>query len=147
MPAYLISVKWSNDPIGYIKRVSALFLPHPVANIYLAFLCYYILLLVFGVRPYLAIGGAIAFGLSSYMIIGLGAGHNARIGAIAFMPLVMAGIHLAFTNRKVLGFAITAVGLALHLMDNHLQITYYLLIIVGAYGLVQFIYFIKEKKT
>src|SRR6188768_134555 len=53
MPAYLISVKWSNDPIGYIKRVSALFLPHPVANVYLAFLCFYILLLTFGVRPYL----------------------------------------------------------------------------------------------
>jgi len=146
MPAYMISVKWSNEPLSYLKKIISLFLPHPVRNIFVAFLCYYILLLSFRVRPYLAIAGAVAFGLSSYMIIGLGAGHNARIGAIAYMPLVVAGIHLVFTNRKILGFGITAIGLALHLMENHLQITYYLLIVVGAYGIVQLINFIKAKQ-
>jgi hypothetical protein len=62
------------------------------------------MLLAFGIRPYLAIAGALAFGLSSYMIVGLGVGHNSRIGAIAFMPLVMAGVHLVFSNRKNFGF-------------------------------------------
>jgi hypothetical protein len=80
------------------------------------------------------------------MIIGLDAGHNARIGAIAFMPLVMAGIHLAFSGKRILGFSATAAGLALHLRENHLQITYYLLLIVLVYGLIQFILAIREKK-
>jgi hypothetical protein len=146
MPAYLVNLDWSDGPIAGIKTVLALFLPHPITNIFLAFVCYYIFLLVFNIRPYLAIAGALAFGLSSYMIIGLSAGHNARIGAIAFMPLVMAGIHLAFTNRRVLGFAVTAAGLALHLRESHAQITYYLLIIVAIYGLVQLIYAIREKQ-
>lgn len=104
MPAYLISVRWGNQAISYIKMAMGLFLPHPVGNIFLAFVSYYILLLAFRIRPYLAIAGAIAFGLSSYMIIGLAAGHNGRIGAIAFMPLVIAWIHLAFTGRRILGF-------------------------------------------
>ena len=124
----------------------ALFLPHPVANIFLGFVSYYILLLSFKVRPYLAIAGALAFGLSSFIIIGLGAGHNGRIGATAFMPLVMAGIHLAFSNRRLLGVGVTATGLALHLRENHLQMTYYLIFIVGVYGLVQLIEAIKEKR-
>ena len=130
MPGYLVNVEWGNKAVGFLKSVLAFKLPHPIANIYLAFLCYYILLLSFGVRPYLAIGGALAFGLSSYLTIGLSVGHSSRIGAIAFMPLVMAGIHLAFTNRKILGFGVTAGGLALHFRENHMQMTYYLLLIV-----------------
>lgn len=147
MPAYLVNLQWSTGPVSYLKRVLSVGLPHPVANIYLSFICFYILLLSFRVRPYLAIAGALAFGLSSYMIIGLGAGHNARIGAIAFMPLVVAGIHLAYSGKKLLGFAVTMAGMALELKENHLQITYYLLIIVLIYGLVQLIYFIREKRA
>ncbi|MFN3840184.1 MAG: YfhO family protein [Cyclobacteriaceae bacterium] len=146
MPAYLINVQWSNQPVTFLKSVLSLGLPHPVNNIFIAFVSYYILLLCFRVRPYLAIAGALAFGLSSYMIIGLAAGHNARIGAIAFMPLVIGGIHLAFTQQKALGFGLTTAALALHLRENHLQITYYLLLIVLAYGLVQLVYAIRENQ-
>lgn len=146
MPAYMVNLDWSDEPVVIIKRIISFYLPHPVSNIFLAFLCYYILLLAFRVRPYLAIAGAIAFGLSSYMIVGIMAGHNARVGAIAFMPLVVAGIHLVFSDKKLLGFAVTALGMSLHLRENHLQITYYLLLIVGAYGIVQLVGAVREKK-
>jgi len=146
MPAYLVNLQWSDGVVVTFKKVLSVFLPHPVRNIFLAFLCYYILLLTFKVRPYLAIAGAIAFGLSSYLIIGQMAGHNARIGAAAFMPLVLAGIHLAFNKKRILGFGVTALGLALQLRENHLQITYYLVLIVVVYGLIQFIYALREKQ-
>ena len=146
MPAYLISLQWDNTGMNIIKRVLSLNLPHPVSNIFLAFVCYYILLLSFGIRPYLAIGGALAFGLSSFMLIGFSAGHNARIGAMAFMPLVLAGIHLTFTNKRLLGASLTAAALGLHLRENHLQVTYYLLLIVLGYGLMQLIVAIQQKR-
>ena len=145
MPAYLVSVQWGNQVIASVKTFMALFLPHPIANIFIAFLCYYILLLTFRVRPWLAIGGAIAFGLSSYIIIGLAAGHNGRIGAIAFMPLIMAGIHLAFSGKRALGFGVTAGAMALHLRENHVQMTYYLLLIVLVYGLLRLLEAIRLK--
>jgi hypothetical protein len=146
MPAYLVNINWSNGVLVGLKGAFCLFLPHPVNNIFAAFLCYYIMLLAFGVRPWLAIAGALAFGLSSYVIIGLSAGHNARIGAIAFMPLVMAGIHLAFNGKRILGFGVTAGGLALQLRENHMQITYYLMLIVAGYGLMQLIVAARNKK-
>jgi len=146
MPGYLVNVEWGNKAVGYLKGVLALKLPHPICNIYLAFVCYYIMLLAFGVRPYLAIGGALAFGLSSHLIIGLSVGHSSRIGAIAFMPLVVAGMHLVFSNKKILGFAVTTAGLALHFRENHLQMTYYLLIILIVYGIVQLIIFAKADR-
>ncbi len=146
MPAYLVSLKWSEGPVVAMKKAMSLFLPHPIANIFVAFVCYYILLLAFRIRPYLAIAGALAFGLSSYMIIGLGVGHNARIGAIAFVPLVIAGVHLAFSRKWLLGCVLMGAGLALHLRENHLQITYYLLLVLIAYGLIQFIYAWRAKQ-
>lgn len=146
MPAYLVNLQWSDGVVVGMKKVLSLFLPHPFANIFLAFVCYYILLLSFKVRPYLSIAGALAFGLSSFMIVGLIAGHNARIGAIAFMPLVMSGIHLTFSGKKILGFGVTAMGMAFHLRENHLQMTYYLIMLVLGYGLMQLIVAAREKK-
>jgi len=140
MPAYLVNIKWSDGVVLGFKKVLSLFLPHPVNVIFLAFLCYYILLLTFRIRPWFSIAGALAFGLSSYMIIGLSAGHNARIGAIAFMPLIIAGIHLVFSGKRMLGVGVTALALALHLRENHLQITYYTLLMVLMYGFIQLIY-------
>ncbi|HEY5823419.1 MAG TPA: hypothetical protein VIT44_03590, partial [Cyclobacteriaceae bacterium] len=146
MPAYMVNLQWSDEVLVTLKKIMTFFVPSQVRNILAAFICYYVMLLVFRIRPYLAIAGALCFGLSSYMIIGLSAGHNARIGAIAFVPLVVAGIHLAFTDRKILGFGLTALALAFQLRENHVQITYYLLIVVLAYGLVQFIFALNEKR-
>src|SRR3954467_15838670 len=42
MPAYMISVEWGNKIIGSVKKIIVFGLPHPVANVYLAFFCYYI---------------------------------------------------------------------------------------------------------
>lgn len=147
MPAYLISVQWGTQALSYLKRITAVGLPHPIANIFIAFICYYIMLLSFGIRPYLAIAGAIAFGLSSYMIIGIMAGHNGRVGAIAFLPLVMAGIHLTFSGKRILGFGVTTAALALHLRENHVQMTYYFLLILVIYGIVRLIEDIKAKNV
>ncbi len=136
MPSYLVELDWSDGLLTTGKIILGGGLPHPVRNIFIAFISFYILLLSFKVRPWLAIAGALAFGLSTYMLIGLGAGHNARIGAIAFMPLVMAGIHTCLYRNTYIGLGLTALAVALQLRENHLQITYYLLFIIAIYGIV-----------
>ncbi len=147
MPAYLISVKWGNQLIKSAHAIYTLGLPHPVRIIFASMLSFYIMLLCFKVRPYLAIIGAISFGLSSYNLIGLTAGHNARISAVSFMPLVMGAVHLCFTRNKILGASLTALALAMQLRVNHLQITYYLAFVIGIYGLIQLIYAIRDKQV
>ncbi|MCZ6899467.1 MAG: hypothetical protein O7F74_04440, partial [Bacteroidetes bacterium] len=146
MPAYLINVHWSNSIVIGIQAFFTLGLPHPVRLIFLAFISYYILLLSFKVRPFLSIAGAICFGFSSFLIVGMVAGHNSRIGAIALMPLVMTGIHLTFSGKRLMGLAVTALALSMQLRINHLQIVYYLLLIVVIYGLIQLIQEVKAKR-
>lgn len=144
MPAYMISVKWGNQLIKFIHGVYTLGLPHPTKVLFASMLSFYIMLLCFKVRPYLAILGAIAFGCSSYNLIGFIAGHNARISAISLMPLVMGGIHLCFTQNKWLGGSLTALALAMQLRVNHIQMTYYLIFMIGIYAVVQLIYSYRE---
>ena len=145
MPAYLINMNWSNDIIKIIHRVYSLFFPHPTNILFISMLSFYIMLLSFGVRNEIAVYGSIAFSLSSYMLVGIGAGHNARIGAIAYLPLIVAGVQICLHKNKNIGFIVTALALALQLRLNHLQITYYTLIILIFYGISQIIYFHKKK--
>jgi len=141
MPAYLIDIKWSNYIISNIHKIYSVFFPHPVSNILISFISFYIMLLCFRVKPEIALFGSIAFTLSSYLIVGIAAGHNARIGTVALFPLIIGGIHLCITRNRNLGFIITAVALALQLRLNHLQITYYTLFILIFYGTNQLIYY------
>ena len=146
MPAYLIDIKWSNQIILYIHKIYSLFFPHPVSNFIISFISFYIMLLCFRVRPEIALFGSIAFTLSSYMVVGISAGHNARIGTAALMPLILGGVHLCIHRNRNLGFIITAIALALQLRLNHLQITYYTLIILIFYGGGQLILFYSKNK-
>jgi len=140
MPAYLIDVKWSNYIISHIHKIYSLFFPHPVSNILISFISFYIMLLCFRMKPEIALFGSIAFTLSSYLIIGVAAGHNARIGTVALLPLIIGGVHLCINKNRNLGFILTAVAIALQLRLNHLQITYYTLFILIFYGSSQLIY-------
>ncbi len=146
MPGYLINTQWSGDTLQYIQKILSAGLPAPARYTFIMILCFYIMLLAFRVRPYLAIAGALGFGLSSFSIIGIMAGHIWRIMAIAFMPLVLAGIHLTFTNKKWMGLGLTALGLGLQIRANHLQMTYYLLIIILIYLIFIFIKYAREKE-
>ena len=146
MPGYLIDVKWSNQIVSYIHKIFSFFFPHPVNIVLISFISFYIMMLCFNVRPEIAAFGSIAFTLSSYMLVGIGAGHNARIGTIALMPLIIAGVHLCINNKRNLGFIITALALALQLRLNHLQITYYTLIILIFYGIGQIIYYHNQNR-
>ena len=147
MPTYLVGLNYGGDYVlNQLQNVFSFWLPRPSSIFFKSMLCFYILLLVFRVRPYLAIAGAVAYGLSTFAVISLGAGHNWKVEAMAYMPLVLAGIHTAFTRNYLWGFALTALAMALEVDSNHPQITYYLLFIVIFYGVSALVYAAREDR-
>ncbi len=138
MPTYQLGAKY---PHNYIKKLdlSLRFLPRPADYLFLYFLGFYILLLALKVDFKLAALGALAFGFSTYLIIILGVGHNSKAHAIAYMPMVLAGIILTFRKKYILGFLLTVVALGLEIVANHFQMTYYLLLLVIVLGIAYFI--------
>lgn len=144
MPTYQLGAKYPNDFIGDFDDLLR-FLPRPADYLFLYFLGFYVLLLVLKTDPLKAFFGALAFGLSTYLIVILGVGHNAKAHAIAYMPLVVAGTILVFRKKYVLGGLLTMVAVALELNANHFQMTYYLLILLITLGIYYAIKFIKNK--
>ena len=146
MPAFQTSVIHKSNIANFFDKIFRLGLPHPVSILFLTFMGFFILLLVLKVDPWLSIAGAIAFAFSSYFFIIIQAGHNSKGLAIAYMAPVLAGIILSFRGKYLLGAIVTALFLAIEIKVNHLQITYYLLIIVVILGLFELIHKIKEKQ-
>lgn len=145
MPAYLVSFEIPGDITNLLIKVVTLGLPHPVNSLFFGMVAMYILLLGFKIRPEFSIAGAVAFAFNTFHIISLDAGHNAKIWAICLIPLILAGIHLTFSGKKILGLALFAFGLMLQLKFNHLQITYYMVLIVVIYGIGQLVDSYKSK--
>ena len=145
MPTYQLG---ANYPYNYIKKLDRLirFLPRPADYLFLYFIGFYILLCCLKVDYRLAIVGALAFGFSTYLIIILGAGHNAKAHAIAYLPVLLAGIVLVFRKKYLWGFVLTALAMALEITANHYQMTYYFMLLVLVLGIVYLIYAIKEKQ-
>lgn len=135
MPTYQLG---ANYPHNYIKELDRTlrFLPRPADYLFLYFIGFYILLLVLKIDYKLAFLGALAFGFSTYLIIILGVGHNAKAHAIAYMPWVLGGILLCFQQKYSWGFLLLAFGMALEISANHFQMTFYLLLLVIVLGLV-----------
>ena len=145
MPSYAVSTYYPNN---FIKKIDSVlrFLPRPADYLFLYFFGFFILLMVLKVEWKLAIFGALGFGLSTYLIIILGVGHNAKAHAIAYMPLVLAGVLLVFQQKYLLGFVVTALAMALEIAASHIQMTYYLLFLVLIFGITQFIKSLKNKE-
>ncbi|SOC80052.1 membrane protein YfhO [Salinimicrobium sediminis] len=145
MPTYQLG---ANYPHNYVKKIDSLlrFLPRPADYLFLYFIGIYILFLVLKVDYRLAFLGALAFGFSTYLIIILGVGHNAKAHAIAYMPWVLGGILLCFRRKYITGFLLLAFGMALEISANHFQMTFYLLLLVLVLGLIYLIDAFRKKE-
>ena len=106
---------------------------------------FYILLLFFKVDAWLAIAGALAYGFSTYFFFILGAGHNTKALAIAYMAPMIGGIYLLLPDNAIKGALLTTFFLALEIIANHPQITYYSFICILVFHNYR-IYFCRKKK-
>lgn len=144
MPTYQLGAKY---PHNYIKKLDSVlrFLPRPADYLFLYFIGFYILLVSFKIRPLLSFFGALTFGFSTYLIIILGVGHNAKAHAVAYMPMVLAGVSLVFRKKYMTGGLLTLIAAALEIQANHFQMTYYLLILLVVVAIGYGIEYIKNK--
>ena len=148
MPTFQISPSYeSNKWITAIERAYSLWLPNPANLVFIMMLGFYILLLAFKVKWYLAILGALAYGFSTYFFIIIGAGHIWKFATLAYVPPTIAGIVLCYRGRYLAGTALAAFFGMLQLAANHPQMTYYFLFVIIALVIAYFCKLYKEKKV
>ena len=144
MPAYLISTQFPGNLMKYADTLLRK-IKQPVSTIFLTMLGFYILLLIFNVRPWLAIAGAIAYGLSTYFFFILAAGHNTKAVAIAYMAPMIGSVYYTYRYKVFKGILLTAFFLSLEIIANHPQITYYSFICIIILVITEFIWSLRQK--
>ena len=145
MPAYLISTLYKGNIMRSVN--SALnFLRHPASYIFLIMLGFYILLLMFKTDSRLAVAGAIAYGFSTYFFFILAAGHNTKTLAIAYMAPMIGSIIYAYRYDAIKGALFATFFLTLEILANHPQITYYALLCILVFIILEFIFSVRDKE-
>ncbi len=148
MPTYQISPHYPvNDMLGWIARVYTLWLPTPADLLFGMMLGFFIMCLCMKGKWHEALFGAIAWGLSSYFIIIIGAGHIMKFLALMYIPPTIGGIVLCYRGKYLGGTALAALFGAMQLMSNHIQMSYYFLFVIIALIIAWLIVAIRKKKT
>ena len=120
---------------------------YPFQIFFVSLIWTYLLLIAYGVRPVFALIGAVAFTFTTYHLIGIAAGHNSRIRAISYIPMIWTGMHLAYQRKQILlGALVASIGISLQLYAWHVQITYYTIFLVASYAIAQLIIQVKQQQ-
>lgn len=147
MPADQIAITKDSNLMKYAYKIITFGLPRPIESLWLLFLGFYILLQCLKVDPWIALIGAIGFGLSTNFLIGLQAGHMTKIKTTAFMPAVLGGFIYTFRGNALKGGAIFTFFFSMQWWSGHPQITYYTMIVLGIVGVYFVVDYLLTKKA
>ncbi len=146
MPSYMNYVRFPKE----ITRASykfAAFMGEPAVMIMMSMLCFWVMLLMWGVNPWLGIIPALAYGLSTYFMTIIGAGHISKMWALAYAPLLIgAVVYTLRGGNKLFGCMMAALAASLQLGYNHPQITWYFCLVIAAFWISELIYSYREKR-
>ncbi len=148
MPAYMTYPIFPYGALPVFEAILRGGIPEQMAAhlLFLTMICTYIMLLCFGTKPlWSAVGGAV-FAFTTYNLILIEVGHVTKLWAIAYAALILGGMKLTFKKKYWLGFALTALGMALEVKASHYQITYYLGFICLIFGINELIFSAKNKQ-
>lgn len=147
MPTYQMAPSYdSTDTLVGLQRVYQLGLPTFAMYVFILLLGFYILLRAFNFKVWMAALGAVIWAFSSYFFIIIGAGHIWKLMALAYIPPTIAGLVLCYRGRYLWGGLVTAFFLALQILSNHIQMSYYFGFVMFFMALAYLITAIREKK-
>lgn len=135
MPTYQTALYNTGNIFEKVNIYLGLFLPRPANYMFIALVCFFILLRSFKVNIGLSVSGALSYALGTYLITFIEAGHNTKVMALALMPLVFAGINYLFKGQTILGATVSLFAISCQITANHPQITYYMLLMIGLWML------------
>ena len=130
----------------------------PASYLLIALIGGFLLMLSLGTGKAIAVAGAVAIAFCSYNMQIIQVGHNTKMQAIAYFPWVLAGVIFTYKAalrslgwkswlpQTVLGATLFAFALSMQIKANHLQITYYLAIVIFAYAIGLLIYLCIKRK-
>lgn len=147
MPAYQIIIGGTHSiTLNWFHKLFTGFLPQAPGLFFLACISFYILSQILKVKPWIGIMGALAYSFVSYNAILIEVGHITKFAAMGYAPMLVGGIILLTEKKYILGFLITLLSATLIMNQNHVQVVYYIFIVLVCFGVFFLINSIKNKE-
>jgi hypothetical protein len=147
MPAYQIAMESKyNVTLAQLNHVFTLFLPEPAGLFFLSCIGFYILCIVMGARPWVAVLGSLGYAFASYSAIIVAVGHISKFASMGYAPAFLAGLVLLSQRKYILGFMTTLLFTTCLLFQNHLQVVYYTFLTAGFMAIAYLIHTIRQKE-
>lgn len=134
MPTFQLSPPPTGNFITKTSKLFYGFMARPAGYFFAGMLMCYLLLVLIGVSPWLSIAGAMGAGLATNGFVLFEAGHTSKVLVVFFLPLISAGILLAFQRKYLWGGLVFALGMGLAIGANHPQMLYYFGITLPFFG-------------
>ena len=146
MPTFQITGSMPSGEITNhtLRNILHLGLPETMGIIFAYFLGFFLMLICFGVNPWLSIVGALAIGLSSYFFLIIPAGHVTKAVAIGFLAPVIGGVYAILKKKYWLG-APLIILFGMCCIALHPQMTYYIFMLIGVMIITEVIMHCIEK--
>ena len=133
MPTYQLSPSYqSTSLLSQIADLYHLYLPTYVWYVFAMLLGFYMLLRAFNFKVWMSALGAVVWAFSSYFFIIIAAGHIWKVMTLAYIPPTIAGMVWVYRKKYLLGGLVTALFTALQILSNHIQMSYYFLMVMIA---------------
>ncbi|MGD0339204.1 MAG: hypothetical protein ABSB78_10485 [Bacteroidota bacterium] len=106
----------------------------------------YILLRILKQGPVASAIGAMIFMFNPYAVDLAHSGHGSKLLALMYLPALMLATHYLFEKRSWLSFGLFAAGVGTLLLTNHVQMAYYVFMVIGCYWIYTVIIEIKSQR-
>lgn len=153
MPAYQITTATPHDGVSgvvdavdkFFRHLVTLFFGDEFALLLGYFIGFFIMMRAFGIDKWLSIVGSIAVAMSSYFFLIIPAGHETKALTLGMMAPVVGGFYLIFRKKYAIGACLVMLYSSIGMM-RHPQMSFYLFMMMGVFGIAEIVIHIKEKR-
>lgn len=145
MPSYTFYVPEGKNYVFYIQRAVDSLLGKPTSFLFMAMLCFYILMSVLKIERWIGVAASATFALATYNIVLIDGGHDTQVQAIGYMPAVIAGLLLLYRSKWWAGIPLLGLAVTLLISTGHYQVVYYTIFVIIFFTIGQFVIAVREK--
>ena len=118
---------------------------NPIGLLFAYFVGFFLMLICFGVNPWLSIIGGLAIGLSSYFCLIIPAGHITKSVGLAFLAPIIGGFYATMRRKYWLGIPLILIYGFLGL-TSHPQMSYYIALLIGVLACAELYLHLRKKQ-
>lgn len=132
--------------LGLVHKAITFNTWYPIGMFFAIGICMYLSLSLMRINPWLSLTISMSYMLSYIFFTLFEAGHGQKIMTLVYAPLVISGTVMLLNKKQISGSIALLLGTSLAIYVGHVQMVYYLILALVAFGIPLLIFALLEKE-